>query len=90
MAKEDFVREYESSEASSRMADAATTKANDRKPKLKLVGQDGNAFSILGRMNRAAKDAGWDRAYRDEVTREATSGDYDKLLATAMKYFDCR
>ena len=89
MAKEDFVREYESSEASSRMADAATTKANDRKPKL-LVGQDGNAFSILGRMNRAGKAAGWDKAYRDEVTREATSGDYDKLLATAMKYFDVR
>lgn len=64
--------------------------ANDRKPKLKLIGQDGNAFSILGRMSRAGKDAGWDKAYRDEVTREATSGDYAHLLATAAKYFDVR
>ena len=88
--KEDFIREHDSSEASSRMADAATAKANDRKPKLKLTGQDGNAFSILGRMSKAGKDAGWDKAYRDEVQREATSGDYDKLFATAIKYFDCR
>jgi hypothetical protein len=63
---------------------------NDLKPKLKLIGQDGNAFSILGRMNRAGRDAGWDKAYRDEVSREATSGDYSHLLATAMKYFDVR
>ncbi|MEY4932962.1 MAG: hypothetical protein RLZZ403_1282 [Pseudomonadota bacterium] len=64
--------------------------ARERKPKLKLVGQDGNSFSILGRMNAAGKAAGWDKTYRDEVTREATSGDYDKLLATAAKYFEVR
>src|SRR5882724_635534 len=29
------------------------------KPKLKLVGQDGNAFAILGLARRAAQTAGW-------------------------------
>jgi len=89
--KEDFVREYDCSEEASRMADRHKGPIVLRdKPKLKLTGQDGNAFSILGRMSKAGKDAGWDKTYRDEVQREATSGDYDKLLATAIKYFDCR
>ena len=89
--KEDFIREYDGSEEASHMVDRRKKPLVLRdKPKLKLTGQDGNAFSILARMSRAGKDAGWDKAYRDEVQREATNGDYDKLLATAIKYFDCR
>jgi len=30
-----------------------------KKPKLKLVGEDGNAFSILGQARQAAKKAEW-------------------------------
>jgi hypothetical protein len=90
MAKEDFVREYDGSEEASRMADAATTKANARKPPVKLTGQDGNAFAILGLCQRAAKDAGWSQERRDEFMAEAQSGDYGHLLATAMRFFDVR
>lgn len=61
------------------------------KPKLKLVGTDGNAFSLVGkahqcyRENRAVMTTPW-----KEIQDEATSGDYDHLLQTLMKYFDVR
>lgn len=60
------------------------------KSKLKLVGQDGNAFSILGRAYKQWIDAGNTKESWDEISKEATSGDYDNLLRTMMKYFDVR
>jgi hypothetical protein len=59
------------------------------KPALKLVGEDGNAFSILGRAIRAAKKAGWTPAQIKEYQDKATAGDYNHLLATTMDFFDC-
>ena len=61
-----------------------------RKPVLKLVGTDGNAFSILGLASRAAKAAGWSDERRNAVLDEMRSGDYSHLLATAMKHFEVR
>ena len=57
-------------------------------PTLVLVGQDGNAFFILGRAKGVMRDAGWPKELQDEIMEEATSGDYDHLLQTMMKYFD--
>jgi hypothetical protein len=51
-----------------------------------LVGEDGNAFSILGRVQRIMKRNG----LHDEIENfrtEATSGDYDNLLRTVMAWF---
>lgn len=56
--------------------------------KVKLVGQDGNAFAILGRTQRAMKAAGLTSEQIDEFMNEAKSKDYDNLLATVMKYVD--
>jgi len=61
-----------------------------KKPRVKLVGQNGNAFVILGLCSRAAKDAGWSKEKRLKVMEGMQSGNYDNLLATAMKYFDVR
>jgi len=58
------------------------------KPKLELVGRDGNAFAILGRAVSAAKDAGWDKAKIDEFVAKAQSGDYNHLLLICEEYFD--
>ena len=55
---------------------------------VELVGQDGNAFAILGRCQQAARDAGLEKAEIDTFIAEATSGDYDHLLQTAMRWFD--
>jgi hypothetical protein len=58
------------------------------KPELELVGQNGNAYVILGLARRAAKKDGWDPDRIKVFIDEATSGDYDHLLQTCMKYFD--
>jgi len=59
------------------------------RPPLNLIGEDGNAFSILGKATKAAKKAGWTKEQIKEVMDEAKSGDYDHLLQTMMKHFDC-
>lgn len=53
---------------------------------VRLVGQNGNAFVILGLCNRAAKAAGLSQAERDTFMAEATAGDYDHLLQTAVRW----
>lgn len=58
------------------------------KPTVKLIGQDGNAFSIMGRVKQALIRAGADKEYIDQYLSEATSGDYDHLLAVSMEYVD--
>lgn len=52
--------------------------------KVKLVGEDGNAFSILGRVKRAMNDAGVEHSYIDDFIENATSGDYNHLLQVVM------
>jgi hypothetical protein len=51
-----------------------------------LVGEDGNAFSILGKVSRTMKRKGIYDQW-DEFHTEATSGDYDNLLLTVMRWF---
>lgn len=52
-----------------------------------LVGEDGNAFSILGRVNREMRRAGIADKY-EEFRKEATAGDYNHLLQTVMAWFE--
>jgi len=61
-------------------------KEQSTKPTVKLIGQDGNAFSIMGNIQRALKRAGADKEYIDKYIREATSSDYNHLLTVSMKY----
>ena len=53
---------------------------------VELVGQDGNAFAIMGRVMGALKDAGVSKEEIDQYYAESTSGDYDNLLRTAMAW----
>jgi len=53
--------------------------------KVKLVGEDGNAFYILGKVRQALRRGGKGKEFIDAFTAEATSGDYYHLLATCMK-----
>ena len=55
---------------------------------LKLVGENGNAFLIIGKFSRAARKAGWSQQDIERVREEITAGDYDHLLQTVMKYAD--
>ncbi len=52
---------------------------------VQLTGQDGNAFAVLGAVRKALVDAG----HEDQVEAflaQATSGDYDHLLGTCMRW----
>jgi hypothetical protein len=49
-----------------------------------LVGEDGNAFAIMGRVAAALRKAGHADAVR-AYTYEAMSGDYDNLLRVTMQ-----
>lgn len=57
--------------------------------KVELVGQDGNAFAIMGRAINAARKAGVSKEDIEQYRQEAMSGDYNHLLVTTMDYFDC-
>jgi hypothetical protein len=56
---------------------------------VQLTGEDGNAYAILGTVQRALRQAG----HGDDVAEffaEATSGDYNHLLGTCMRWVTVR
>lgn len=56
------------------------------RPEAEIVGEDGNAFAIMGRVNRALRRAGNEQAVLDSYQEQATSGDYSHLLAVTMAF----
>ena len=53
-----------------------------------LSGPQGNAYYILGAVDKALKDNGCAQAERDEYHKLATSGDYVALLETTKETLD--
>lgn len=56
--------------------------------KVRLIGEDGNAFFIIGRVTKAMKLAKVEKETMDAFTKEAMSGDYDNVLRTCVKYVE--
>lgn len=55
---------------------------------VELVGQDGNALSIIGRVVSGMKRAGVEKSVINEFTEDAMSGDYNHLLRVCHDYVD--
>ena len=53
---------------------------------VKLVGNDGNAFSVLGSVRKAMRKGGVSQEVIDDYLSEAMSGDYNHLLRVTMNY----
>lgn len=51
-----------------------------------LVGQNGNAYHLIGGWSDAAKKNGWSQEDIDRVIEEATSGDYENLLRVLVAH----
>lgn len=51
-----------------------------------LVGEDGNAYAILGRVDRALRVAGVSKDERAVFMDEAMAGDYDNLLRVVLSW----
>ena len=55
--------------------------------KVKLVGEDGNAFAILGVVKTALIKGGFPEL-ADQYIKEATAKDYSNLLCVVMEYVE--
>jgi hypothetical protein len=55
---------------------------------VELTGTDGNAYAILGAVQKALRTGGASDADVKEFHAEATSGDYDHLLQTCMRWVE--
>ena len=60
----------------------------DEKVKVKLVGCDGNAFMIMGKVTRAMRVAGVSREDIEAYRTKAMAGDYNNLLRVTMETVD--
>ncbi len=66
-------------------------KAPETKPIVNIMGErteEGNAYSIMGRVSEALEYAGADEEYIKKYQAEARSGDYDHLLEVSRDYVD--
>jgi len=57
---------------------------------VKLVGEDGNAFAIIGACRRAMKKHKLPANEIKVFSQEAMSGDYDHLLRTVCDWFSVK
>jgi len=55
---------------------------------VELIGQDGNAFLIIGKVIKAMMRAHVPSEDIDTFTHEATSGDYDHVLQTVIEWVE--
>jgi hypothetical protein len=69
---------------------ATTQGATPRYPdvEVQLSCEDGNAFVIVGRVQRALRRAGVSHEEIRAFANEAMSGDYDHVLQTCMKWVE--
>jgi hypothetical protein len=65
---------------------AITTPDGLIRPTVELIGRDGNAFAILGATTKALRRAGNAPEVIEAYKAQATSGDYDHLLAVTMAF----
>jgi hypothetical protein len=54
--------------------------------KVQMVGRDGNAFSIIGRVTKALRNARVPVEERKKFQAEATKTDYNNVLQTVMRW----
>lgn len=58
------------------------------KPKMELLGHDGNIFSIMGRASRLLKQAGMREKANEMFNRVTNSGSYDEALCIISEYVE--
>lgn len=56
------------------------------KVKVRLTGENGNAFTIIGRTVAALRHGGVSSEEVEQYRTEAMSGDYDNVLQTTMRW----
>jgi hypothetical protein len=62
--------------------------SNKPKPKVQLVGQDGNVFNLLGICVKALKKVGQYEEAQKLQKKVLECGSYDQALVTMLEYVD--
>jgi len=60
------------------------------KPVCHLIGQDGNVFSIIGRVSRTLKRAGLDTQAKEFCRRAMKSSKYEDVLTLCDEYVEIK
>lgn len=58
------------------------------KPKINLLGEDGNIFSVMGRAGRALRQAGMADEAKEMFDRVTNCGDYYEALNIISEYVE--
>jgi hypothetical protein len=58
------------------------------KPKLHLVGQDGNIYNLIGAVSKALKRNGYYEKAKEMSHRAMSSDSYTGALAVLLEYYD--
>jgi len=53
---------------------------------VKIIGEDGNVFNLMGIVSRALREHGVEKAEIEQFRKECMSGDYDNALRTMMDW----
>lgn len=61
---------------------------SNEKPSVQIVGEDGNVFSIIGRVRKALKRAGQADKAEEFTTRATSAGSYDEVLGMLDDYVE--
>lgn len=62
---------------------------SDERPSVRLYGEDGNVFSIIGRCTRAAREHGWNKERVDQFIEGCMAAkSYDEVLQLVLGSFD--
>jgi hypothetical protein len=56
------------------------------KPVVKLLGEDGNVFNIIGLTAQALKRAGLSEQAKEYTVKAFAAGSYDEVLRLSMRY----
>ena len=59
-----------------------------KKPKMQLIGQDGNIFAIMGRASRLLKNAGQSDKAKEMCDRVTASQSYSEALNIVSEYVE--
>ena len=63
-------------------------KMEKSKPKVKLVGESGNVFNLMGICSRALKNVGMKGESKEMCNRVFKCGSYEEALVIMMEYCD--
>lgn len=59
-----------------------------KKPKIKLVGTDGNVFALLGKVRPELVKLGYKESKINAIMSNSMSGDYRHAIREISKHFD--